>query len=116
MVRREAVKSIETQKLQMISALYANSAFDESEQGLNERKKRIKDIEDNFNKAIELVYNPDAHKESEIDWNNPFWQAARRAQQRRMERFRGEGRATTVAQVVEREQDEDRPKPEYDQV
>lgn len=113
MVKREAVKSIETQKLQMVSALYANSAFDESKQGIEERNKRIADMERHFNKAIELVYNPELHGEDEIDWNNPFWQAARRAQQRRLERVRGE--QATVQQVVDQEQDE-RPKPEYDQI
>lgn len=111
MVKREAVKSIETQKLQMVASLYANSAFDESKQGIEERNKRIADMERHFNKAIELIYNPKLHGEDEIDWNNPFWQAARRAQQRRMERFRGEG--ATVQQVVDQQE---QPKPEYDQI
>jgi len=115
MVKREAVKSIETQKLQMVASLHANSAFDESDAGLKERQKRIEDIERHFNKAIELVYNPELHKEAEIDWDNPFWAAAKRAQQRRMERFRGEARSTTVAEVVAEHQKE-RPVPEYDQI
>lgn len=115
MVKREAVKSIETQKLHMVASLHANSAFDESEKGLKERQKRIEDIERHFNKAIEIVYNPELHKEVEIDWNNPFWAAAKRAQQRRMERFRGEARTTTVAEVVEQHQ-ADPSVPEYDQI
>lgn len=98
MVKRETVKSVEDQKHQMISALYANSAFDESDEGVEARQERIKGIEEHFNKAIEIIYNPKLHQETEIDWSNPFWAAARRAKQRRMERFRGEA---TVAEVIE---------------
>lgn len=106
MVKRQTVASIEAQKHQMISALYANSAFDEDKQGVEARQERIKGIEHHFNKAIEIVYNPSLHKESEIDWTNPFWAAARRAQQRRLERFRGEA---SVAEVIQEnpEPDED---------
>lgn len=111
MVKREAVKSIENQKHQMIASLHANSVFDESEKGLEERKKRIENIEKHFNTAIELVYDPSLHQEQEIDWNNPFWAAARRSLDRRMERIRGE---KSVAQVVP-EMAEHR-KREYDQL
>lgn len=98
MIKRETRTSIEAQKHQMISALYANSAFDESEKGVEARQERIKGIEEHFNKAVEMIYHPELHKETDIDWDNPFWAAARRAKERRMERFRGEA---TVAQVIE---------------
>lgn len=111
MVKREAVKSVESQKHQMISALYANSAFDKTEKGIKVRQDQIKEIESHFNKAIELIYNPELHKEQEIDWNNPFWAAARRAQQRRLERVRGE----TVGDAVQAERAEEQPQRDFDQ-
>jgi hypothetical protein len=108
MVKRQAVASIESQKYQMIAALYANSAFDESEEGIKARAERIKGLEEHFTKAIELVYHPELHRDEtpEIDWDNPFWAAAKRAQQRRMERFAGENDGTTVGQVVEMDKEQ----------
>lgn len=89
MVKREAVKSIEAQKHQMIAALYGNSAFDESKEGMKSRDERIKGIEKHFNKAIEIVYNPESAKDPELDWDNPFWAAAKRSKERRIEQFEG---------------------------
>jgi hypothetical protein len=115
-VKRQTRESIEAQKHQMIAALYANSAFDENgKDGGEARIKRIKSFEEHFNRAIEFVYNPERHarKESDIDWNNPFWAAAKRAQQRRIELARNHGVITddtTVAEVV------DISKRNYDQI
>ena len=85
MVKREARTAIETQKMHMVAALYANSAFDESEEGLRARSERIDTLEEAFDKAITLIYNPDAYEaeKPDIDWDNPFWASAKRAQQRR---------------------------------
>jgi hypothetical protein len=114
MVKREAVKGVENQKLHMISALYANSAFDESEAGIKERAKRIEGIDEHFNRAIEMIYDPTLGEGKEIDWENPFWQAARRAQQRRIEMARGQAESASVGEVVEQEPAR-RMLPEYDQ-
>lgn len=100
MVKREAVKSIEAQKHQMIAALYANSAFEETEKALKQREERIKGLEQHFNKAIEMVYHPELHQVQDIDWNNPFWAAAQRAKEQRMAKFRGEDPESTVGEVV----------------
>lgn len=98
MLKRQAVQSIEAQKHQMIASLYANSAFDESEEGLKARTQRIEGFEEHFNKAVELVYHPELHKTEEIDWTNPFWAAAKRAYDRQLEQVRGE--PGTVNDVV----------------
>jgi hypothetical protein len=82
----------------MIAAFYANTNLDSEE---NDRPKRIQELEGHFNKAIEIIYNdgvdPD---EKEIDWNNPFWAAARRAYDRKLEKLRGERGESTVAYAV----------------
>lgn len=124
MVKREAVKSIEAQKLQMISALYGNSAFDESEEGIKARDDRIKGIEEHFNKAVEIVYDPSLHsKPEDIDWANPFWAAAKRAEEQRLAKFRGDdvGPDATVGDVtalepVQPTADDERPQRSYDQL
>lgn len=105
MVKRQAVESIERQKIQMIAALYANSAFEDSDDNIQIRAKRISDLEGHFNKAIELVYNPELHKQEEIDWTNPFWAAAKRSYDRKLEEIRGRQR---VSDVVSPEQIEAR--------
>jgi hypothetical protein len=104
MVKREARTAIETQKMHMVAALYANSAFDESEEGLKARGERIDTLEEAFDKAITLIYNPHAYddeKAQEIDWDNPFWAAAKRAQQRRQALLGQVGSEETVQQAVE---------------
>jgi low affinity Fe/Cu permease len=114
MVKRQTVIGIEAQKHQLIAALYANSAFDESDKGIEARKKRIQEIEKHFNKAVELVYHPELHQGKKIDWSNPFWAASQRARQRLMERIKGS--PATVADVVTIEElEERRQKRQYDQ-
>lgn len=103
MVKREARAAIETQKMQMVAALYANSAFDESEEGLKARSERIDALEEAFDKAITLIYDPDAyeHEKGDIDWDNPFWAAARRAQDRREALLAQANSNDTVQNVVQ---------------
>lgn len=85
----------------MIAALYANTNMDMKE---NNRSERIKDLETHFNRAIEMIYNdgrnPDAE---EIDWNNPFWAAARRAYQRKNIEIEGAQGNNSVGEVLHNE-------------
>lgn len=77
MVQRKGVENIERQKHQMVAALYSNPNWDDQD---NDRPQRIKDLEENFNSAIELIYSDDdSGGEEEIDWDSPFWAAAKRA-------------------------------------
>lgn len=114
MLKREARASIESQKHQMIAALYANSAFDESKDGTKARAEQIKQIEKHFNRAIELVYNPDlpSSDEKEIDWENPFWAAAKRAQQKRQEIVSASLGNSTVQQVLDMDEEQIRAREE----
>lgn len=99
MIKRQAVEAIEAQKHQMISALYANSAYSKYKEGPKDRAEQIKELEKHFSKAVELVYNPNAHKGEEIDWKNPFWSAHKRAYQKTLDRISGENK--TVQQVLQ---------------
>lgn len=89
MVKRQARESIDAQKHQMIAALYANSAFDEDKKGPEERKKRIESFERHFDSAIEAIYHPERQASNEIDWDNPFWAAAKRARERQKAMIEG---------------------------
>jgi hypothetical protein len=108
MVKREARQAIETQKMHMIASLYANSAFDESEEGLKARKERIDALEESYDKAITLVYDPTAydHEKGDIDWDNPFWKAAQRAKQQREALVANVHGDATVQEAVEMDQDQ----------
>lgn len=79
MVKRQAAEAIERQKQQMISAIFSNPNWDSKD---NDRAGRLKELEANYNRAIELLYHPELAREDEqeIDWDNPFWQASKRAQ------------------------------------
>ena len=96
----------------MIAALYANSNF-AGEEGGNDRAEAIKGLEKHFNKAITTLYYPDAFKADDIDWNSPFWSAAKRSQERLkkfMEGMTGASPQQTVAQAagMSKEQEEAR--------
>jgi hypothetical protein len=52
-------------------ALFTNPNWDSKD---NDRTGRIKELNAHFNRAIELVYNPELEYENEPDWDNPFWQ------------------------------------------
>lgn len=84
LVKRQAREAIEAQKNQMIGALYANPNWDDSKA---DRSERIKELEGHFKLAIELIYDPNAHRkhEHQIDWSNPFWSAAKRAHERNLQ-------------------------------
>jgi hypothetical protein len=88
MVQRKAIQSIEQQRNSIIAALYANSNWDQKEV---DRSGHIKKLTEQFNEAMELVYSTPEDvrrsREHEIDWSNPFWQAAKRAQDRLKQRF-----------------------------
>lgn len=81
MIQREAAVELRNQRDMIIAALYANSNFS-GEEGGEARADSIKSLDRHFNKAITSVYYPNAYKEKDIDWSNPFWQAAKRSQER----------------------------------
>lgn len=59
----------------MIAALFANQNWDDPK---SNRAQYITELNAKFDEAIENVYNPQSLEEDQIDWNNPFWMAARR--------------------------------------
>jgi hypothetical protein len=102
-IQREAVESIETQRVQMISALFANSNWDGD--NAQARADHIKELNGHFNDAIELVYYPQG-KEDEINWNNPFWAGAKRGLEKTKLKY-GLADGDTVGEVIELTTDSD---------
>jgi hypothetical protein len=103
MVQREARQQMEAQRDQLIAALYANSNYG-GEEGGQLRADAIKGLEEHFAKAITTIYYPNAYKSQEIDWNNPFWQAAKRSQERLkkiMDALEGQAPQQTMQDAVE---------------
>jgi len=81
LVKAQSVQAIERQKEQMIAAMYSNPNWDDKE---NDRPGKMKEIEKEFARAMEAVYDPQSSK-TDIDWNHPFWKAAARAHGKQLE-------------------------------
>jgi hypothetical protein len=73
-VRREGIQVIENQRSQMIAAVFTNPTWDDPK---NDRQSYLQTLNENFNRAIEILSYGDK-REPEIDWDNPFYAAARR--------------------------------------
>jgi hypothetical protein len=67
----------------MVAALWSNSNWDDDK---GTRKKALADIENNYQEALaklEYAINPDsAPKVEEIDYDNPFFAASKRGQEK----------------------------------
>jgi hypothetical protein len=68
----------------MVASLFTNPNWDSKD---NDRTGRIKELNYHFNRAIELVYDPDLEYEDEPDWSNPFWQGHVRSIARTREKW-----------------------------
>ena len=83
---------------------------------------RIEALEEAFDKAITMIYNPHAFdkEKPDIDWENPFWAAARRAQDRRESLLGQVAGHETVQQAVELSDEEieirNKARQEFDQL
>lgn len=96
-IQREAAESIEVQRTTMIAALFSNPTWDDEK---NDRTTRIQELNRQFNEAIELVYNP--RPKHDVDWNNPFYAAAKRGLQKTREKYAWaiDGKGKTLEEVV----------------
>lgn len=95
-VQREAIMSIESQRTQMITALFANPNWDG--ENATKRTEHIRELNLHFNKAIELVYYPEG-KEVDIDWSNPFYAAAKRGIEKTRQKYGISGKS--MGEVIE---------------
>lgn len=69
-LKRKAVEEAREVKNAMISGLWSNSNYDDNK---NTRQKALKDIENNYQDAIRIIYN--GPEEYEIDMDQPFFAA-----------------------------------------
>lgn len=74
-IQRETVEHIEQQRLTITSAVFSNPTWDEPG---NNRKQYLEELNQGFNRAIELVYYPEGRPGERIDWNKPWFAAAKR--------------------------------------
>lgn len=81
----------------MVAALYSNPNWDEQ---ANDRPGRIKEINQHYNKTIELIYDPDLDDGDEPDWDNPFWQAHLRGIARTRQKWGLDKPDATMAEVI----------------
>jgi len=95
-IQREGVQSIESQRMQMISALFANPNWDG--ENSDKRTAYIQNLNQHFNKAIELLYYPEG-VDPDIDWNNPFYAAALRGLDKTRQKLGISGKS--MSEVVE---------------
>ena len=69
-LKRKAVDEAREIRNAMISGLWSNSNYDDNK---NTRQKALKDIEENYQQAINIIYN--GPEEYEIDLDQPFFAA-----------------------------------------
>lgn len=84
------------QRMQMVSALFSNPNWDG--ENADKRTQYIQDLNGHFNKAIELLYYPEG-AEPDIDWNNPFYSAARRGLEKTRQKLGVSGKS--MGEVIE---------------
>ncbi len=89
----------------MVAALYSNPNWDDN---ANDRPGRIKEINQHYNKVIELIYDPTLDDSDEPDWENPFWQAHLRALQRTREKWGLDHPERTMREVIDTDEKESR--------
>ena len=83
--------------MQMISALFANSNWDGDNS--QARADHIKELNQHFNNAIELVYYPRG-REDDIDWSLPWYAAAKRGLEKTRLKY-GIQDGDTIGEVIE---------------
>ena len=69
-MKRKAVDEAREVKNAMICGLWSNSNYDDNK---NTRKKALSDIENNYQEAINIIYN--GVESYEVDMDQPFWSA-----------------------------------------
>lgn len=75
MLKRELVDELRQRKNAMIASLWANPSWDGEEA---DRPGVIEQIEEDFDGAVAQVYGAPGQDEEDIDWEDPFFAAAKR--------------------------------------
>lgn len=92
----------------MIAALFANPNWDG--ENADKRNEQIRAWNDHYNAAIESIYFPD-DVEPEIDWDNPFYAAAKRGLEKtRLKYGLATEDDTPIGEVIERTTKQDQEK------
>jgi hypothetical protein len=85
----------------MINALFSNPNWDNPD---NDRSGRISELNNNFDDAIALVRDPSRKKEKDIDWNDPWWAAAKRGMEKTRIAYGLDPEGKTSLEVIEHDE------------
>ncbi len=99
-MKRELVEKVEKQKDLLVAALWANTNWDGEEA---DRGKALEDIEDNFNKTVEMIHTGKKPKEASIDWEDPFFSSVKKGMDAIVIPREDEGSTITAGEVVDLE-------------
>lgn len=104
-MRRTLIENLERRKDMMIAALWSNSGFEGNEGG-QARNRAIADIESNYEEAVYAILSGarPGEEEEKIDEENPFWQAAKKGQEKIQTPRNDEG---TVKEAIQSEYEVD---------
>lgn len=74
-IRRQIVEELKERKLSQINALMANTNYDNPEA---DRNRIIQGLEDNFEEAVAMIYNPEEmERREQLMKTSPFFTAMR---------------------------------------
>lgn len=87
----------------MINALFSNPTWDDEK---NNREERIKTLNQNFDEAIEMVRNPKRKREKEINWDDPWWAAAKRGMEKTRIAYGLDPEGRTAKELIEADEEQ----------
>lgn len=82
MLKRELVTDLDKRKTALVGALWANSNWDGEEA---DRDSAIQKLEESYEKSVGIIYGyvvADELSEDEVDWDDPFFAAAKRGMEK----------------------------------
>lgn len=97
-LQREAREAIERQRDAMTTALFSNPNWDDAKAN---RTEKLQEMNDQFNHAIELIYYPERADADDIDWDKPFYAAAKRGLERTRQKYAWATEGKTMQQIIE---------------
>lgn len=106
MLKRELVADLDKRKSALVGALWANSNWDGEEA---DRGAAIDNLEKSYEKSVGIVYGyieADEPDEDDIDWEDPFFAAAKRGLQKTGLMPSDSGDDGTVAELLANQQKE----------
>jgi hypothetical protein len=87
----------------MINALFSNPTWDDSK---NNREERITELNKNFDDAITMVRDPTKKREKDINWQDPWWAAAKRGMEKTRIEYGLDPEGRTAKDLIEYDEEQ----------